>query len=56
MSSLMDIAHSTLSARALDALMGPNLFDLLYADDTMILGSSPALVEELASAIEGAGA
>jgi hypothetical protein len=52
----MDKAKGYLSTEATAAIKGQQLFDIVYADDTMILGSSGVFVEEYACAVELAGA
>ena len=56
MSVVMDIAMQSLSADAQQAAAEHSLYDVVYADDTMILGIRPEHVMELAAAIEKAGA
>ena len=55
MTILMDVARSELSPQAKESIGEQQLYDVLYADDTIILGTSAPCVEELASAIERAG-
>ena len=52
---LMDIAHKDLGPFAAQAFVENNLFDILCADDTIILGTSAPHVEEFAAAVERAG-
>ena len=49
-------AHASLGTDASDALKAGVLYDLLYADDTLIMGSQAKHVEELARAVEASGA
>jgi len=56
MTVLMDRARKSLSPGARQALELHQLFDVLYADDTLIAGANPAFVEEFAVAVEAAGA
>ena len=56
MTVLMDNAHDLLSPAAPQAVTEQRLHDVLYADDTLIIGTDVACVEELALAIEKAGA
>ena len=56
MTLLMHDAKNFLSASARDALSKGELFDILYADDTLLLGHRAAHVEEYAAAVEKAGA
>ena len=56
MSVLMHNARALLSAEAAEAVREHSLFDVLYADDTIILGTSTKFVQELAAAVEAAGA
>ena len=56
MSVLMEKAYSLLSPSAKRAAEEMQLYDVLYADDTMLLGTSCCHVEELAAAIETVGA
>ena len=56
MSIVMEKARLKLSPGALKAARQHNLFDVLYADDTIILGMSPAHVSEFAAAVGEAGA
>jgi len=55
MTVLMDIARSELSQESLEAIGQHSLYDILYADDTIILGTSAPCVTEIAEAIERAG-
>ena len=55
MTVLMDIARKDLGPLAAQAFVEKNLFDILYADDTIILGTSAPHVEEFAAAVERAG-
>ena len=55
MSVLMTDAHSMLSKGATEAISRGDLSDLLYADDTLVMGVSAAHVGELAAAIEQVG-
>ena len=56
MTILMENAYDLLSPAARQALTRQKLYDVLYADDTLIIGTDVACVEELALAIEKAGA
>jgi len=56
MTVLMQDAQKLLSAPSQDALHHGLLADILYADDTLILGSSAPCVQEYAHAVEMAGA
>ena len=56
MTVLMENARAQLSPAARQAVAEHQLYDIRYADDTLILGTGVADVEELASAIEKAGA
>ena len=56
MTMLMHDAKNFLSASARDALSKGELFDILYAYDTLLLGHRAAHVEEYAAAVEKAGA
>jgi hypothetical protein len=56
MTVLMHDARELLSAPSRDALRKGQLADILYADDTLIFGSSASGVEEYAQAVEKAGA
>ena len=56
MTLLMHDARQLLSRSAQDALSKGELSDILYADDTLILGKLSKDVEEYASAVERAGA
>ena len=55
MTVLMDIARKDLSPLASAAIGEQQLFDILYADDTIILGTSTCHVEEFAAAVGRAG-
>ena len=55
MTVLMDLARAQLSQKSQEAIGQNQLYDILYADDTIILGSSAPCVAELALAIEKAG-
>ena len=55
MTVLMTDAYEMLGPGAKRACEQNNLFDVLYADDTLIIGNSTAYVEELAHAVECAG-
>ena len=52
----MDDARGFLSQPAKEAIKADTLSELLYADDTLVLGESARLVEEYGAAIERAGA
>ena len=56
MTVLMDNARKLLSPNALAALQQHQLFEVLYADDTILLGTTSSFVEEFAAAVEAAGA
>ena len=56
MTVLMDRARKSLNQGAQFALERCQLFDVLYADDTLIAGDNPAFVEEFAAAVGAAGA
>ena len=56
MTLLMSDAQSHLSAKSKDAMSKNALFDILYADDTLLLGREASCVEEFAAAVESAGA
>ena len=56
MSLLMQDARALLSLPALAAIQSGSLSDLLYADDTLIIGESAELVTEYGEAVEKAGA
>ena len=55
MTVIMQDAHALLSERARQSLTTDRLYDLLYADDTLLIGIDAADVEELACAIENVG-
>ena len=55
MTTLMTDAYKLLSPEALQAHEQGDLYDLLYADDTLVLGCTACHVEELAVAISQAG-
>ena len=55
MTVIMSDAHGLLSDRAKASVTADRLYDLLYADDTLLIGLDAADVEELASAVEVAG-
>jgi hypothetical protein len=55
MTILMDQARGFLSPEAVAAISSQQMFDIVYADDTMILGASGRYVEEYAAAVEKAG-
>jgi len=55
MSILMANARKMLSSSARKDIECHRLFDILYADDTLICGACPASVEEYAAAVEKAG-
>ena len=55
MTVLMSDAKAMLSETTQHSVAQNVLFDILYADDTMILGTNSAHVEEFAAAIEQAG-
>jgi hypothetical protein len=55
MTVLLEDARSSLSLEASEALNGSHMFEILYADDTLIMGSRADLVEEFAAAVEKAG-
>ena len=52
----MSDARNLLSSTATKVLEAGTLSDLLYADDTLVIGESARLVEEYGAAIERAGA
>ena len=52
---LMHDAYSMLSMTAQKVCRNHRLYDILYADDTLLLGIGARNVEELASAIEKVG-
>ena len=54
MTVLMDYARAKLKPEAREAMSQRSLFGILYADETLILGTYPAFVEELAAAVEQA--
>ena len=56
MTILMENAYDLLSPAARQAVSKAQLHDVLYSDDTLIIGTDVACVEELALAIEKAGA
>ena len=56
MTVLMQNARELLPVAAQRAFAERRLYDILYADDTLILGTDTGYVEELAKAIEQAGA
>jgi len=56
MTVLLENTRKLLSASARDDLEHDLLFDILYADDTLICGTRPSSVEEYAAAVEKAGA
>jgi hypothetical protein len=56
MTVLMDVARAQLGQESQEAIGQNRLYDILYADDTIILGTSAPCVAELALAIERAGA
>jgi len=56
MTVLMGDAVAMLSPTGAQAFKDGSLFDVLYADATILLGSSPALVQEFAKAAQQAGA
>jgi len=56
MSMLMHDATTMVSPACGEALRSRSLFDLLYADDTLIVGSDAKFVQEYAAAVEAAGA
>ena len=55
MTELMSIARNGLSTQAPEAIGKEQLFDILYADDAIILGTSAPYVQEFAAAIERSG-
>ena len=55
MTILMQIAYASLSLEAQRAADLHELYEILYADDTLVIGTCVKHVEELASAIEKAG-
>jgi len=56
MSLLMGDARTSLSPGAQQAINNGSLWDLLYADDTIVIGESADLVAEYGQAVEKAGA
>ena len=56
MTILMQDARALLSPKARAALEDGSLSELLYADDTLVMGESASLVSEYGAAIEQAGA
>ena len=56
MTILMHDAVELLTPECRWARDGNSLFDLLYADDTLLLGCDPRHVEAFAQAVERAGA
>jgi len=56
MTILLENARKLLSTRAQEDLEKHMLFDILYADDTLICGTRPGSVEEYAAAVGKAGA
>ena len=56
MSLLMQDSREFLSLPALEAIQSGSFSDLLYADDTLILGESAEFVAEYGDAVEKAGA
>ena len=55
MTVIMYDAHALLSDRAKKSVTADRLYDLLYADDTLLIALEAADIEELASAIEVVG-
>ena len=55
MSILVASAHQMLSSSVRKDIECHRLFDISYADDTLICGACPASVEEYAAAVEKAG-
>ena len=51
----MGDVRAQLSTLAQKALQQDHLFEILYADDTLLVGSTPQLVEEMAAAVEAEG-
>ena len=56
MTVLMKDATDMLQSGARDAINKGDLFEVLYADDTLLIGKEPKHVEEFARAVEAAGA
>ena len=56
MTVLMHDAHSSLTPAARDEVQRGRLCDVLYADDTLLISTDTVHIEELARAIERAGA
>ena len=56
MTVLMNDAYKSLGPQVQEAYQQGRLYDVLYADDTFLLGTSPTFVGELARAVELAGA
>ena len=56
MTVLMHDAYGLLGHDASSATEKGTLFDVLYADDTLLIGSMASQVDELARAVEEAGA
>ena len=52
----MEDAQSLLGEPAVEARRADTLSELLYADDTLVMGESAKLVEEYGATIEKAGA
>eukprot|EP00973_Karenia_brevis_P068151 9480600-Karenia_brevis.AAC.1 len=52
----MHDASNMLSQDCMEAMQSGLLFDVLYADDTILLGANPLHVQEYALAVERAGA
>ena len=51
----MDLARARLGAEAREAAVEHKLYEILYADDTIIIGVDHSHVQELATAIGHAG-
>ena len=56
MTVLMSDAYASLPAAAVEACHFDRLYDILYADDTLLLGVDAKCVDALAAAVEDAGA
>ena len=56
MERLMQDAHTMLSEASINAIRRGDLFDLLYADNTLVCGTSITTVQEFAITLECAGA
>ena len=51
----MEDVRAQLSTLAQKALQQDHLFEILYAHDTLLVGSTPQLVGEMAAAVEAEG-